>query len=77
VEGSSLNAILYNNTISAYNAGFSVGIFAGLDFGSLGRITAMNNLFNSYLTSGIWVNTFNGNITQNALQEQGHLQLID
>ena len=71
VEGTALHAILSNNTISAYNAGFSVGIFAGLDFGAIGRITATNNLFSSYLTSGIWVNAFNASITQNAFTGAG------
>ncbi|MBI2729438.1 MAG: DUF1565 domain-containing protein [Sphingobacteriales bacterium] len=71
VEGTSLHAILSNNTLAASNAGFSVGIFAGMDFGILNRITATNNLFSNYLSSGIWVNANNASITQNAFVGTG------
>lgn len=71
VEGAGLNATLNNNTLRAFNPGFSVGIFAGMDFGILNSINATNNLFSNYLTSGIWVNANNASITQNAFTGTG------
>lgn len=66
LAGVALNARLSNNTIAAFNSGFSSGVFAGQDFGSLVNLTATNNLFSSYSTSGIQINAAGSNVTQNA-----------
>ncbi len=75
VIGTSLHAILSNNTLAAYNAGFSTGLFAGQGFGPLGRLTATNNLFSSYKTDGILIGASNASITQNAFTGTGSLAI--
>ncbi|QNA44567.1 ELWxxDGT repeat protein [Lacibacter sediminis] len=75
VAGTNLSATLNNNTLTANNTGFSSGLWAGMDFGPLGRLTATNNLFNKYVTSGIQISASNASITQNAFIGTGTLAI--
>ncbi|HEX4958165.1 MAG TPA: DUF1565 domain-containing protein, partial [Lacibacter sp.] len=68
---SRLTATLSNNTLATFNPGFSTGVFAGTDFGTLTRLTVTGNIFSSYVTDGLFVNTNNGIISQNSFLGTG------
>jgi hypothetical protein len=69
--GTRLTATLSNNTLATFNPGFSTGVFAGTDFGTLASLTVMGNTFSSYVTDGLFVNTNNGIISQNSFLGTG------
>ncbi len=69
--GTRLTATLSNNTLAAFNPGFSTGVFAGLDFGTLAGLTVTGNTFSSFVSDGLLVNTNNGTISQNSFTGTG------
>ena len=69
--GTRLTATLSNNILAAFNTGSSTGVFAGLDFGTLQALTVTGNVFSSYVSDGLLVNTNNGTISQNSFTGTG------
>lgn len=70
-EGANITGTLNNNTLTANNPGFSAGMFA-----FAARLTATNNLFNKYVSSGIQISaSVTASITQNAFTGTGALAI--
>ncbi|MBY0477045.1 MAG: hypothetical protein K2Q24_05325 [Chitinophagaceae bacterium] len=69
--GLKLTATLTNNTLATFNPGFSTGVFAGLDFGTLNGLTVTGNTFSSFVSDGLLVRTNNGTISQNSFLGTG------
>lgn len=69
-EGVNLTATLNNNTLSTNNTGFSAGMFAFVN-----QVTATNNLFSKYVSSGMQISATNASITQNAFTGAGTLAI--
>jgi DNA-binding cell septation regulator SpoVG len=68
-QGSSITATIQNNSISGATGIYS-GVFAGLDFGPLLKLTINNNTINNYGLyggSGMWVSSNNGNYNLNSI----------
>lgn len=72
VAGTRLTATLLNNTLNASNPGFSCNLFAGVDFGTMPRLTISGNFFNTYSNFGLLVNSSNANINQNSFTGTGN-----
>lgn len=75
LAGTNLSATLTNNTLEAFNAGFSTCVFAGVDFGSLANLTASSNAFNTYYTNAIMLNIANGVVSQNSFTGNGQVAI--
>jgi ELWxxDGT repeat protein len=69
--GTRLTGTLSNNTLATFNPGFSTGVFAGLDFGTLAGLTVTGNTFSSYVSDGMMVNANNCTITLNSFLGTG------
>jgi ELWxxDGT repeat protein len=70
-QGSGLSASLINNEMSAFNAGFSAGMFVGLDFGPVPQLTISKNKFTQYYSYGIFGGSYNGNVFENSFTGAG------
>ncbi len=68
--GTRLTGILKNNTLAAFNPGFSSGVFA-VDFGTLAGLTVTGNHFSSFVSDGMLINTNNATISQNSFTGTG------
>ncbi|MEO6612739.1 MAG: hypothetical protein ABIT05_08675 [Chitinophagaceae bacterium] len=66
-QGPGMTVSLLNNTITVANPGFSAGLFAGLDFGPLPRLTVTGNIISNFTTYGLYANSYNSNYSQNSI----------
>ncbi len=76
-QGSGLTATIQNNIITGSTGIFS-GVFAGLDFGPLPKLTINNNLISNYglfSGSGMIVNSNNGSYTLNSITGTGNFAI--
>ncbi len=70
-QGSGLTASVLNNTLNVTNPGFSVGIWVGIDFGPIVKLTATRNSINNYVHRGIVGNSYNTVLTENSILGTG------
>ena len=70
-QGSGLTASVLNNTLNVTNPGFSVGIWVGMDFGPIVKLTATRNSINNYVYRGIVGNSYNTVLSENSILGTG------